>query len=157
MSVSVVPRPGRHRRPMTAPKTQKAKSSKTKKILLTVLIILVVLGILVTAGYFSKSQYIRVVFSYKDKHIHWTTKYFPKYFKNSFVLLLFSAVKQLIDSKYFFCKRSVRFIPLDQTCDGKNDCKGGEDEIACVSSFSVNTTFPGKVKASLCPALSTQT
>lgn len=58
---------------MTAPKTQKAKSSKTKKTLLTVLIVLVVLGILVTAGYFSKSQYLRVDFSFKDKNIHHTT------------------------------------------------------------------------------------
>lgn len=60
------------------------------------------------------------------------------------VLLLFPAVKQLIDSKYFFCTRSVKFIPIDQACDGKDDCAGGEDEITCVSSFLVNTTFPGR-------------
>lgn len=60
------------------------------------------------------------------------------------VSLLFPAVKQLIDSKYFFCKRSVKFIPIDQACDGKDDCTGGEDEITCLSSFSINTTFPGK-------------
>ncbi|XP_030007036.1 transmembrane protease serine 4a isoform X1 [Sphaeramia orbicularis] len=100
---AVVPRPGRHRRPMTAPKTQTDKASKRKRVLLTVVTVLVLLGILATAGYF---------------------------------------VKQLIDSKYFFCKRSVKFIPLDQACDGKNDCAGGEDEITCVSSFTVNTTFP---------------
>ncbi|KAM4627914.1 transmembrane protease serine 4a isoform 2-T3 [Polymixia lowei] len=51
-------------------------------------------------------------------------------------------IKKLIDSKYFFCKRSVKFIPIDKTCDGKEDCAGGEDEITCVSSFKVNTTFP---------------
>lgn len=53
------------------------------------------------------------------------------------------AVKQLIDSKYFFCKSAVKFIPIDQACDGKNDCAGGEDEITCLSTFTVNTTFPG--------------
>ncbi|XP_044209042.1 transmembrane protease serine 4a isoform X1 [Thunnus albacares] len=100
---AVVPQPGRHRRPMTAPKTQKDKASKRKKVLLTVLAVVVLLGVLATAGYF---------------------------------------IKQLIDSKYFFCKRSVKFIPLDKACDGKDDCTGGEDEITCVSSFKVNTTFP---------------
>ncbi|XP_044060093.1 transmembrane protease serine 4a isoform X2 [Siniperca chuatsi] len=51
-------------------------------------------------------------------------------------------IKQLIDSKYFFCTRSVKFIPIDKACDGKDDCAGGEDEITCVSRFTVNTTFP---------------
>ncbi|XP_061575357.1 transmembrane protease serine 4a isoform X2 [Cololabis saira] len=51
-------------------------------------------------------------------------------------------IKRLIDSKYFFCKRSVRFIPIDKACDGNNDCTGGEDEITCVSEFKVNTTHP---------------
>ncbi|KAF7663359.1 hypothetical protein LDENG_00211750 [Lucifuga dentata] len=102
-SQPVVPRPGRHRRPMTAPKTQKDKGSKKKRVLLTVLTVVVLLGILVTAAYF---------------------------------------IKQVIESKYFFCKSSVRFIPLDQTCDGKHDCAGGEDELTCVSNFKANTTFP---------------
>ncbi|XP_032365663.1 transmembrane protease serine 4a isoform X1 [Etheostoma spectabile] len=100
---AVVPRPGLHRRPMTAPKTQKEKASKRKKVLLTVLAVVILLGILVTAGYF---------------------------------------IKELIESKYFFCKRSVKFIPIEEACDGKDDCAGGEDEITCLSSFTVNTTFP---------------
>lgn len=54
MLVAAVPRPGRHRRPMTAPKTQKDKSAKWKKIVLSVLTVIVILAILVTAGYFSK-------------------------------------------------------------------------------------------------------
>uniref|UniRef100_A0A3Q3WLW4 Transmembrane serine protease 4a n=1 Tax=Mola mola TaxID=94237 RepID=A0A3Q3WLW4_MOLML len=62
-----------------------------------------------------------------------------------FVCLLAIAayfIKELIVSKYFFCKRSVKFIPIDQACDGTDDCAGGEDEITCLSSFMVNTTFP---------------
>ncbi|XP_020494954.1 transmembrane protease serine 4a isoform X1 [Labrus bergylta] len=106
---AVVPRPGRHRRPMTAPKTQKEKASKRKKVLLTILTVVVLLGILATAAFF---------------------------------------IKNLIDSKYFFCKRSFKFIPLSKACDGKHDCTGGEDEITCVSSFKANTTFPVRLTSS---------
>ncbi|XP_061684389.1 transmembrane protease serine 4a isoform X2 [Syngnathoides biaculeatus] len=88
---------------MTAPKTQKERASKTKKVLLTVGAVVVLLGILVTAAYF---------------------------------------IKQLIDSKYFFCTKSFKFIPLDKACDGTDDCSGGEDEQTCLSRFKVNTTFP---------------
>ncbi|XP_068614682.1 transmembrane protease serine 4-like [Brachionichthys hirsutus] len=98
-----IPQPGRHRRPMTAPKTQKDKASRRRRVLLSVLTVVVILGILATAGYF---------------------------------------IKHLIDSKYFFCSRSVRFISLDLACDGTEDCSGGEDELTCVSTFAVNTTFP---------------
>uniref|UniRef100_A0A8C7FE86 Transmembrane protease serine 4-like n=1 Tax=Oncorhynchus kisutch TaxID=8019 RepID=A0A8C7FE86_ONCKI len=51
-------------------------------------------------------------------------------------------IAQLINSKYFFCSRSVKFIPLDKACDGMVDCSGGEDELTCVASMTVNTTFP---------------
>ncbi|KAM9318423.1 transmembrane protease serine 4a [Pholidichthys leucotaenia] len=51
-------------------------------------------------------------------------------------------IKKLIESKYFFCTRSVKFIPLEKTCDGNNDCAGGEDETSCLSGFTDNTTFP---------------
>ncbi|XP_035478966.2 transmembrane protease serine 4a isoform X1 [Scophthalmus maximus] len=105
---TVVPRPGRHRKPMTAPKTQREKASRRKKVLLTILTVVVLLGILTTAAYF---------------------------------------IKQLIDSKYFFCARSVKFIPIDKTCDGTDDCAGGEDEITCLSSFKVNTTFPVRLRS----------
>ncbi|XP_055081987.1 transmembrane protease serine 4a isoform X2 [Periophthalmus magnuspinnatus] len=99
----VVPKPGRHRRPMTAVKSQTEKTTKRKKVWLTILAVVVCLAILATAAYF---------------------------------------IKVLIDSKYFFCKRSFKFIPIDQACDGKSDCAGGEDEVTCVSTFTVNSTFP---------------
>uniref|UniRef100_A0A3Q3QEB4 Peptidase S1 domain-containing protein n=1 Tax=Monopterus albus TaxID=43700 RepID=A0A3Q3QEB4_MONAL len=51
-------------------------------------------------------------------------------------------VKQLIDSKYFFCTSSVTFIPIEKACDGVKDCSRGEDETSCVSHFKANTTFP---------------
>lgn len=54
VSAAAVPRPGRHRRPMTAQKAQKDKSAKCKKIVLAILTVIVILGILTTAGYFSK-------------------------------------------------------------------------------------------------------
>ncbi|CAF97474.1 unnamed protein product [Tetraodon nigroviridis] len=98
----VAPRQGHHRRPMKAPKTEKTKWSKRKRVL-TVFLVVVILAILATTAFF---------------------------------------IKQLIDSKYFFCKRSVRFIPLEQACDGKDDCAGGEDELTCLSREKVNTTFP---------------
>ncbi|XP_036393237.1 transmembrane protease serine 4a isoform X1 [Megalops cyprinoides] len=98
-----VAQPGRRRKAMTAPKTQKEKPNKWKKPLFTTLSVLVVLGILAVAGYF---------------------------------------IKELIDSKYFFCVRSAKFIPLELACDGKADCAGGEDELTCVSSLTANTTFP---------------
>lgn len=98
-----VPRPGRHRRPMTAPKPQTQKTSKGKKVWLTILAVVVLLAILATAAYF---------------------------------------IKVFIDSKYYFCKRSFKFIPIDRACDGKDDCAGGEDELTCVSEFTVNSTFP---------------
>uniref|UniRef100_A0A8D3AVS7 Transmembrane protease serine 4-like n=1 Tax=Scophthalmus maximus TaxID=52904 RepID=A0A8D3AVS7_SCOMX len=93
---------------MTAPKTQREKAPRRKKVLLTILTVVVLLGILTTAAYF---------------------------------------IKQLIDSKYFFCARSVKFIPIDKTCDGTDDCAGGEDEITCLSSFKVNTTFPVRLRS----------
>ncbi|XP_038154540.1 transmembrane protease serine 4a isoform X1 [Cyprinodon tularosa] len=104
-----IPRPGHRKRPMTDPKPQNAKTSKRRKILLSILIVVVIVGILVTAGYF---------------------------------------IKRLIDSKYFFCKSSVKFIPLDKACDGNRDCSGGEDEITCLSSFTENTTFPVRLTTS---------
>uniref|UniRef100_A0A673MPD7 Transmembrane protease serine 4-like n=1 Tax=Sinocyclocheilus rhinocerous TaxID=307959 RepID=A0A673MPD7_9TELE len=55
---------------------------------------------------------------------------------------LHETVKQLIESKYYFCSKSVKFIPLEKACDGKEDCSGAEDESACVTKFGANSTFP---------------
>lgn len=88
---------------MTATKAQTEKTSKKKKVWLTVLAVLVLLAILATAAYF---------------------------------------IKVLIDAKYYFCKRSFKFIPIALACDGKDDCEGGEDELTCVSEFTVSDTFP---------------
>ncbi|XP_058489772.1 transmembrane protease serine 4a isoform X2 [Solea solea] len=57
-------------------------------------------------------------------------------------------IKKLIDSKYFFCSQSFKFIPLDKTCDGIDDCAGSQDEITCMSSFSANTTYPVRLMSS---------
>ncbi|XP_063061948.1 transmembrane protease serine 4a isoform X2 [Engraulis encrasicolus] len=51
-------------------------------------------------------------------------------------------IKQLIESKYFFCSKSLKFVPLSATCDGTRDCSHGEDENTCVSSYHSNNTFP---------------
>uniref|UniRef100_A0A8C7WJX9 Transmembrane serine protease 4b n=1 Tax=Oncorhynchus mykiss TaxID=8022 RepID=A0A8C7WJX9_ONCMY len=48
----------------------------------------------------------------------------------------------LVDSKYFFCSQSLKFIPVAMVCDGKADCAGGKDELTCVSSKPSNATFP---------------
>lgn len=69
----MVPKPGRRRKPMTAPKTQKDKASKRKRVLLSVLAVVVILGILTTAAYFSESQFLTVATSYKG----YTHKPFP--------------------------------------------------------------------------------
>ncbi|XP_030632985.1 transmembrane protease serine 4a isoform X2 [Chanos chanos] len=51
-------------------------------------------------------------------------------------------IQQLIVSKYYFCSKSLKFIPLDLACDGKGDCSGNEDESTCVSEYQANSTFP---------------
>ncbi|XP_051522062.1 transmembrane protease serine 4a [Myxocyprinus asiaticus] len=98
-----VPRPGKHRKPMTAPQAQMAKRPSKKKAIITALMVLVILAILAVAAFF---------------------------------------IKQLIESKYFFCSKSVKFIPLENACDGKADCSGAEDESTCVMKYRANSTFP---------------
>ncbi|XP_072529264.1 transmembrane protease serine 4b [Salminus brasiliensis] len=49
---------------------------------------------------------------------------------------------RLINSRFYFCAGSLRFIPVAKVCDGQADCDEGEDELICVSNLSTNTTYP---------------
>lgn len=109
---------------------------------ITVFAVLVVLAILAIAAFFSECCSQEVPMRGRTSRLTPSLS-LPSPFPLP-ALSFPTAVKQLIDSKYFFCKRSVRFIPLAQACDGRDDCAGGEDELTCLSSLKVNTTFPGK-------------
>ncbi|XP_066514609.1 transmembrane protease serine 4a isoform X2 [Hoplias malabaricus] len=58
-------------------------------------------------------------------------------------------IQQLIVSKYFYCSKSMKFIPLEQACNGNQDCAEGEDESTCVSHFVANSTFPVRLISNL--------
>ncbi|XP_067294580.1 transmembrane protease serine 4b [Pseudorasbora parva] len=47
-----------------------------------------------------------------------------------------------VNSKFFFCSGSLRFISIEKACNGKADCADGEDEIACVSKLRTKETYP---------------
>ncbi|XP_029028029.1 transmembrane protease serine 4a isoform X2 [Betta splendens] len=66
-----------------------------------------------------------------------------------FLAIAIYFIKQLIDSKYFFCTSSLRFIPIEKACDGKKDCPGGEDETTCASNLTVTSTFPVRLVTNL--------
>ncbi|XP_032401130.1 transmembrane protease serine 4a isoform X1 [Xiphophorus hellerii] len=51
-------------------------------------------------------------------------------------------VKKLIESNYYYCTRSAKFIPIAKSCDGNIDCVYGEDEVYCSTEFKANDTFP---------------
>ncbi|XP_009583432.1 PREDICTED: transmembrane protease serine 4-like, partial [Fulmarus glacialis] len=40
-------------------------------------------------------------------------------------------VKVYLDYHYFFCKQSLKLVPLQQVCDRQVDCLQGEDEASC--------------------------
>ncbi|TRY57368.1 hypothetical protein DNTS_024952 [Danionella cerebrum] len=54
----------------------------------------------------------------------------------------FYFIAKVVNSKFFFCSGSLRFIPIEKACDGKADCPDGEDEDMCVSKMKLNGTFP---------------
>ena len=68
---------------------------------------------------------------------------------------LFIVFERLISEKYYFCHRSLGFVPMLAACDGRADCRYGEDESNCVSNTNTtsNTTFPGSLHAftTVCP------
>ncbi|XP_066495282.1 transmembrane protease serine 4 [Tiliqua scincoides] len=41
-------------------------------------------------------------------------------------------IKVAVESHYFFCSQTFRFVPLSRLCDGHVDCTWGEDEASCV-------------------------
>ncbi|KAK3509244.1 hypothetical protein QTP70_025597, partial [Hemibagrus guttatus] len=47
-----------------------------------------------------------------------------------------------VKSEFYFCAQSLAFVPIGNACDGKLDCVAGEDELNCVSSLRINTTYP---------------
>ncbi|KAK9974580.1 hypothetical protein ABG768_022665 [Culter alburnus] len=49
---------------------------------------------------------------------------------------------RMVNTKFFFCSGSLRFISIEKACDGKADCAGNEDEIACISKLRTNETYP---------------
>ncbi|XP_066567430.1 transmembrane protease serine 3 isoform X2 [Amia ocellicauda] len=51
-------------------------------------------------------------------------------------------LKILIDTNFFFCKTSFKFIPRSKVCDGKADCANREDELMCVTNLTINSSFP---------------
>ncbi|XP_007261051.1 transmembrane protease serine 4b isoform X1 [Astyanax mexicanus] len=49
---------------------------------------------------------------------------------------------RLINSRFYFCAGSLKFVPVTKACDGNADCDDGEDELTCMSNLSTNTTYP---------------
>ncbi|XP_051518991.1 transmembrane protease serine 4-like [Myxocyprinus asiaticus] len=49
---------------------------------------------------------------------------------------------RMVNTKFFFCSGSLKFVPIEKVCDGMTDCAGGEDETICVSKLRTNDTYP---------------
>ncbi|KAL2095344.1 hypothetical protein ACEWY4_010063 [Coilia grayii] len=58
------------------------------------------------------------------------------------VVAAYFLVERLTADNYFFCHHTLVFIPMKATCDGKADCRHGEDEAYCVTNATSNATFP---------------
>ncbi|XP_072140039.1 trypsin-7-like isoform X1 [Mobula birostris] len=54
-------------------------------------------------------------------------------------------VKVAIDSYFFFCPKTFKFIALDLQCNGIKDCSEGEDEIGCVSNVTFQEEYPVRI------------
>uniref|UniRef100_A0A8C4YSY0 Transmembrane serine protease 4 n=1 Tax=Gopherus evgoodei TaxID=1825980 RepID=A0A8C4YSY0_9SAUR len=55
-----------------------------------------------------------------------------KHHRPSWTLSLSPLVKATLEHYYFLCSKTVKFIPLQQQCNGQDDCSWGEDEENCV-------------------------
>ncbi|XP_078055166.1 transmembrane protease serine 4-like isoform X2 [Mustelus asterias] len=54
-------------------------------------------------------------------------------------------VKVAIDTYYYFCSKSFKFIPRDSLCNGVSDCSGNEDELDCVVNITFRNQFPVRI------------
>ncbi|XP_041030355.1 transmembrane protease serine 4a isoform X1 [Carcharodon carcharias] len=54
-------------------------------------------------------------------------------------------VKVAIDTYYYFCSKTFKFIPRDLQCNGILDCSEGEDELQCVINVTFRGQFPVRV------------
>ncbi|XP_038634666.1 transmembrane protease serine 4a isoform X3 [Scyliorhinus canicula] len=54
-------------------------------------------------------------------------------------------VKVAIDTYYFFCSKTSKFIPRDSQCNGIADCSEGEDELDCVMNITFRDQFPVRI------------
>nr|XP_005987307.2 PREDICTED: transmembrane protease serine 4-like isoform X1 [Latimeria chalumnae] len=50
-------------------------------------------------------------------------------------------IKVALDTYYFFCTKSFKFIPLQSKCDGTVDCQDAEDEKQCVMSINFTSNY----------------
>ncbi|XP_051895777.1 transmembrane protease serine 4-like isoform X3 [Pristis pectinata] len=57
-------------------------------------------------------------------------------------------VKVAIDTYYFFCPNTFKFISLDLQCNGITDCSEGEDEVGCVSNITFQVDYPVRIYGS---------
>ncbi|GCB66382.1 hypothetical protein scyTo_0004957 [Scyliorhinus torazame] len=54
-------------------------------------------------------------------------------------------VKVAVDTYYFFCSKTSKFIPRDSQCNGIVDCSEGEDELDCVMNITFRDQFPVRI------------
>ncbi|XP_067827015.1 transmembrane protease serine 4-like isoform X2 [Heptranchias perlo] len=54
-------------------------------------------------------------------------------------------VKVAIDTYYYFCPKSFKFIRLESQCNGIADCSDGEDEVDCVLNITFQGQFPVRI------------
>ncbi|XP_073176651.1 transmembrane protease serine 4 isoform X9 [Lepidochelys kempii] len=48
------------------------------------------------------------------------------------IVVIAFLIKAVLEHYYFLCSKTFKFIPMQQQCDGQEDCSWGEDEESCV-------------------------